>query len=456
MKILMTGATGLIGQELGLALAKQGHELVIVSRSREKALLYVPFPCEIIEGDLSNKPLQHATLNQIDGVIHLLGEGVAEKRWNPEQKKRILDSRVVSTRNLIASLKKAPSVFVSASAIGYYGDRKDEELTEDSKPGTGFLPEVCIEWENEVDKVKSMGLVRVVKGRIGIVLSSHGGALDKMLPPFQAGVGGALGSGKQWMSWTHIDDIVGLFIMALMNEKVEGPVNFVAPEPAANNEFSKRLASTIHRMKAPNVPKLVLKTMFGELAQVLLASQKVSSAKAEKLGYKFKYPTLEKALQDVLRAQSVGEEVFEAKQYIPKKKEEIFPFFAEAKNLEEITPELLKFKVVGMSTPKIESGTLIDYQLIIRGVPARWRTRIEDWKPPTQFVDTALKGPYKLWHHTHTFEDLGHGTLMTDRVRYILPMGYLGWVAANSIVKNDVSGIFEFRRKKVAEIFGII
>lgn len=453
MKILMTGATGLIGQELGLELAKRGHKLVIVSRSRRKALVQAPFPCEVIEGDLTRGPLKNLLLKDVDGVVHLLGEGVAEKRWSQDQKRKILDSRVLSTRNLIASLSKPPSVFISASAIGYYGDRGEEILTEESTSGSGFLPEVCIEWEKEVDKVASLGAVRVVKSRIGIVLALNGGALAEMLPPFQAGVGGALGSGRQWMSWIHLQDIVGLFAYAIENPKVEGVVNLVAPQPERNSEFSSKLAQVLHRFKAPNVPKFVLKAMFGELSNVLLSSQNVSSEKAKKLGYDFKFENLEEAFKDILEAQSKGEEVFIAKQFIAKKKEEIFPFFSDAGNLEEITPEILSFKVTEVSTPKIQEGTLINYKLKIHGIPIRWQTHIDEWNPPVKFVDTALKGPYSLWHHTHTFEDLGEGTLMVDRIRYALPVGYLGWIVANWTVKKDIQKIFEFRRQKISEIF---
>lgn len=455
MKILMTGGTGLIGQELGLELVRRGHQIVLVSRSREKAILQAPFPCEVIEGDLTQGPLDPTQTRGLEAVIHLLGEGVAEKRWTPEQKQKILDSRVNSTRNLLQSFEKAPSTFVSASAIGYYGDRAEETLGEDAKPGEGFLPDVCVQWEREVDRASQKGFARVVKARIGIVLATQGGALAEMLTPFQAGVGGALGNGQQWMSWIHIRDIVGLFVKVVEDTSIHGAVNFVAPEPVRNLDFSTILARTLGRMRAPNVPKLALKALFGELAVVLLASQKVSSKRAQDLGYKFQFATLEEALQDLLAPHSQGEEILVTKQFIPKRKEEIFPFFADAKNLESITPELLNFNVLDISTPDIQEGTLINYKLKIRGVPVRWRTRIEEWRPPFKFVDTALKGPYKLWHHTHSFEDLGSGTLMTDRVRYRLPVGYLGWLSAHWLVKKDVRNIFDFRRHRIAEIFGI-
>lgn len=453
MKILMTGATGLIGKELGLELARKGHELLIVSRSAQKARMQVPFPCEVIEGDLTQGVLIDSRLNQVDAVIHLLGEGVAEKRWSKKQKQKIMDSRVLGTRHLVNSFSRAPKIFISASAIGFYGDRGNEELNEKSSVGQGFLPEVCVNWEIEADAIQNKGDVRQVKARIGVVLAENGGALEKMLPPFQAGVGGPLASGKQWMSWVHIQDIVGLFCAALENTMLEGVVNFVAPNPATNYEFSKLLAQTIHRWMGPAVPAFVLKIMFGELAQVLLASQKVKPEKAQLAGYRFKFADLEMALKDVLNGPSSGEEILVAKQFVPKKIEETFSYFCEAKNLESLTPDLLHFHVEKMSTEKIQEGSLIDYRLRIRGVPAKWRTMIKKWNPPYEFVDTSLKGPYKLWHHTHKFENLGNGTLMTDRVRYVLPMGYVGWLGGNWLVKKDVRAIFDFRRKQIAKVF---
>ena len=201
MKILISGATGLIGKELGLELFKKGHEIFVVSRDRKKALLLLPFPCEVIEGDLGAGPIQHPAFAQMEAVVHLIGEGLAEKRWSKEQKNKIYDSRILGTRNLIKSFSnQTPKVFVSASAIGIYGDRPNEELTEASKPGHGFLEDLCVTWEKEVDDMQEAGPCRIVKLRLAPVLARQGGALEKMLPTFQAGIGGRLGSGQQYMS----------------------------------------------------------------------------------------------------------------------------------------------------------------------------------------------------------------------------------------------------------------
>ncbi|MFZ4404291.1 MAG: TIGR01777 family oxidoreductase [Pseudobdellovibrionaceae bacterium] len=453
MKILITGATGLIGKELGKALALKDHQLVVISRSAEKAKLVLPFPCEVIEGDLEKSPL---LLPAVDAVIHLAGTSVAEGRWTAEQKKSILESRVLGTRHLLQSLSAAPSVFISSSAIGIYGDRGDEELTESSSTGPGFLAEVCKQWEAEAEKIHArsgFSGVRTVYMRTGVVLARSGGALEKMLWPFRAGIGAALASGQQKMSWIHIDDLVQLFIFALENPSAQGAINAVAEKPVSNLDFSKTLAKILHRPLLPNIPTFVLKILFGEMAVVLTASQNIKPTAALNLGFAFRFKDLQSALDDLLAEASKGEDVFYAEQFVPATPEKVFPFFSEAQNLEKITPDTLNFKIKNMSTPEIGQGTLIDYRLKIHGVPAGWRTLIDQWQPPFKFVDTQLKGPYSLWHHTHEFKNLAGGTLMTDRVRYKAPLGYLGWLAAGWLVKKDVSQIFSYRRKIVDQIF---
>ncbi|MFN7905551.1 MAG: TIGR01777 family oxidoreductase, partial [Pseudobdellovibrionaceae bacterium] len=350
-------------------------------------------------------------------------------------------------------LGHAPEVFVSASAIGFYGDQGEENLTENSAPGKGFLPDVCVQWENEIFKMQNkFPATRIVAARIGIVLAREGGALPQMAYPFRVGVGGALSHGRQWMSWIHIEDILGLFHFCLENKDVKGAINFVAPEPATNQKLSELLAKSLNRPLGLRVPKFALNLLYGELSAVLLSSQKVSCETILRSGYKFQFLSLEAAFDELCSYWKKGEDLLVAEQFIPATPREVFPFFADAKNLEQITPKSLNFNVLRISTPQVEKGTLIDYKLKLHGVPLSWRTLIEDWEPGTRFVDTQLKGPYQLWHHTHTFEPMAGGTLMTDTVRYKLPMGYLGWLTAGLWVKSDVQKIFDFRRSFISEM----
>ncbi|MFN8847060.1 MAG: TIGR01777 family oxidoreductase [Bdellovibrionales bacterium] len=454
MKVLITGATGLIGQQLGIELVRQGYDLVVVSRNKSRAQLNLPFPAEVVEGDLMQGPLELP--QDITAVIHLLGEGVADRRWSEEQKLQILDSRTKSSKNLLQSFKKMPALWVQASAIGFYGDRADESLDESSEKGSGFLSDVCLQWESAAEEALKKGALREVRARLGIVLSSQGGALAKMLTPFQAGVGGALGNGKQWMSWIHIRDAVRLFVECLKNENYKGVVNFVSPEPLTNYDFSKSLTQRLNRFMGPPVPELALKALFGEMAVVLLASQKVVPQQALKNGFQFEFDELQKAFTSVLPGGPKGEQYLETYQYIPFKREKVFSFFSKAENLEKITPDFLHFRITRSSTPQIQKGTEIDYRLKIHGFPAGWKTLIEEFESPRFFVDTALKSPYQKWHHTHIFEDLGPGTLVIDRVLYKLPVGYLGWLVGGALVKKDVNDIFNFRRSAVLKALHIV
>lgn len=286
MNIAITGASGFIGKRLQAALA--AHNLTLLSRK--------PSAGTRVWDPMSGP----APLNGVDAVIHLAGEPVAQ-RWSGDVKQRIRDSRTIGTRNLIAGMRQAakpPAVLVCASAIGYYGSRGDELLSESSAPGSGFLPEVCVAWEREADAAAELG-ARVAKIRIGIVLEPHGGALASMLPPFRAGIGGPLASGRQWMSWIHLEDMVRLIVHAV-ETPVSGSINGVAPNPVTNSEFTRQLAKALHRPAIFPVPALALKLLYGEMAQILLASQRVTPAAAVSSGFRFRYADLGPALRDLL------------------------------------------------------------------------------------------------------------------------------------------------------------
>lgn len=448
MKILMTGATGLIGKELGKVLVEKGHELLVVTRNKVKAREQLPYPAEILVGDLNNGPLKDERLSSVDAVINLMGESVGVGRWSKHKKEEIYNSRVLGTRHLVQSLVKAPRVFVSGSALGYYGPRGEELLTEDMAPGSDFLSKVTIDWEKEVEAVSS----RKAFIRTGIVLSQQGGALEKMLFPFRVGVGGPLGNGQQWMSWIHIKDIVGLFVFALENEKVHGALNGVAPHPVRNREFSETLSLCLGKTMGPPVPAIVLKFMFGEMGSVVLGSQRGSVKKATDLGYRYQYEKLHDALHEICAPYRAGEEIYQVEQYVPESPAALFPFFQDPQNLEKITPESLNFRIQNISSGEIEQGTVIDYKLQIHGVPAKWKAEIDEWQPPFKFVDNQIEGPYKLWRHTHEFHPIGAGTLLVDRVRYKLPMGKLGWLVASHWVRKDVEKIFNFRRRYIVNM----
>ncbi|MCM2283091.1 MAG: TIGR01777 family oxidoreductase [Bdellovibrionaceae bacterium] len=457
MKVLMTGATGLIGSRLGYELVKHGHQVTVLARDSARARLQLPFPCEIFEWKDVTQPIPAGAFEGIEGILNRAGEPIADERWSEERKRRIHDSRVLATRALVDGVlqqggKTRLQVFVNGSAIGIYGDRNDEILDESSRAGDDFLARVCLDWEDELTRLSVSPQIRVVRVRTGIVLAAHGGALAKLIPVFEGGLGGRLASGRQWMSWIHIDDIVGLFRFSLETPSVSGPINGVATHPVRNADFAAELAEALGTAALLPTPRLALKAVFGELADTLLGGARVANEKTITLGYNFRFHTLREALKDLLGARREGyrEVVFE--QWFPVRTEDVFAFFSDERNLEAITPPFLNFKVLGKSTPALGEGTLIDYRLRLRGVPVKWRTRIDSWQPGRCFVDSQLKGPYETWRHTHEFEPLGNGTLVRDRVRYRLPLGRLGSLAAGLMVARDVQSIFNFRRKKIGEL----
>lgn len=299
MKALVTGATGFVGPRLLRLLDSP----VVVSRSPERARRAVGnLAGPIFRWDPMREPLPADALEGVNVVYHLAGESVAEGRWTAAQKARIRDSRVIGTRNLVQGLRQVeqkPSVLVSASAVGYYGNRGDDELTESAPPADDFLADVCVAWEREAMAAEQVG-IRTVTARTGIVLGAGGGALAKMLTPFKLGAGGPLGNGKQWMPWVHVADLARLYVHAADTASITGPMNAVAPNPVRNSEFTKALGRQLHRPAFMPAPYIGLRLLFGEFAQVLFASQRVIPKVALDTGFVFQYPDIASALREIL------------------------------------------------------------------------------------------------------------------------------------------------------------
>lgn len=294
-RVVVTGATGLIGKRLVQMLGDSAVTVlsrdIHAARRRVEAHHYVAW-----DGASAIDP---AVFEGVDVVYHLAGEPVAAGRWTAAKKVRILESRELGTRAVVDAITSSGSkpTFVSASAVGYYGSRGDERLTEKSLPGRGFLPEVCQAWETEAERAARAGC-RVAMLRVGIVLAPDGGALAKMLPLFRGALGGRLGSGEQWMPWIHIDDVVSLFRHAA-GAALEGPINAVAPNPVTNSEFTARLAHAVGRPAFVPAPSLALRLVLGELADVVLSSQRVMPEEALRSGFAYRFPELASALVDV-------------------------------------------------------------------------------------------------------------------------------------------------------------
>ncbi len=295
-RILVSGASGLIGRTLVPFLKTQGHEVLRLVRGKAVG-------ADEVAWNPARGELDAARIEGVDGVIHLSGENVGAGRWTAARKEAILQSRVDSTRTLVEALSqltRKPEVLVSATAVGYYGARGDEVLTEASGIGRGFLPEVCLAWETRAEDATRLG-VRTARMRLGVVLSPAGGALAKVLPLFRAGLGGRLGNGRQWMSWVSVEDAVGALYHALLDARCSGPINVTAPEPVTNAQFTAALGRVLSRPTLLPVPSLALRAVFGPMAEgTILGSARVEPKRLRETGYVFRQPTLEAALRHVL------------------------------------------------------------------------------------------------------------------------------------------------------------
>jgi len=298
LTILVTGATGFVGRGLCNALFKKGHDYIALSRAPAVARAQLPHAKRIEAWRPDAEPTPPSALSNTRAVVHLVGEPIAGK-WNAEKKRRIRESRVISTHRLIESLSEVetkPSVLVSASAIGFYGEGGDNKFTEDSPPGNDFLAELCQAWEAEAQRAEALG-IRVVLVRIGLVLGKAGGVLPALLTPFRMGLGGKIGSGEQWMSWVHLDDVIGIILHALENSQISGQLNATTSSPVKNIEFTKKLGGVLKRPTFFPVPTFALKLRYGEFADFVLMSQRVLPEKTLSSGYEFRHTNLESTLR---------------------------------------------------------------------------------------------------------------------------------------------------------------
>jgi len=302
MRVLITGATGLVGTALVQSLHRDGHSVCRLLRKKDEDEQEAKVGCDLVwipqSGDFGPEA------QSADAIVNLAGASVADGRWTEDRKALLFSSRLDTTRGLVATMEKMavrPKVFVSASAIGYYGNRGDELLTEESSPRADFLSRLAEQWEAEALQARKLG-VRVVLARFGVILAKHGGALPHMMVPFKIGTGGKLGTGAQWMSWIALGDVVRVIRLAIENDQVLGPVNVVSPHPVTNAEFTTTLAQIMHRPAFFTMPPFVLRTLLGEMADgMLLASQRVAPKALEKFSYPFQHPSLREALATLLQ-----------------------------------------------------------------------------------------------------------------------------------------------------------
>jgi uncharacterized protein (TIGR01777 family) len=307
MRVFVAGGTGLIGSRLVHSLSQDDNTVLVLSRRAEAARAALGSHCTVVEGDPTRPGPWVAAVDDCDAVVNLTGEDLFKERWSSAFKKVLRDSRVDSTANLVQALARKPCtsaghprVLVNASAVGYYGARGDEDLTEESPPGDDFLARLCLDWERAALAAEAQG-VRAVVVRTGVVLAQEGGALQRLLAPFRMGMGGPVGSGRQWVSWVHAADVVGILRLALDGAAVRGPLNATAPNPVTNRTFAEAVGRALHCPAGLAAPEFAVRMMLGEVADVVLTGQRVLPKNASALGYCFQFPTLDAALADVLR-----------------------------------------------------------------------------------------------------------------------------------------------------------
>lgn len=303
MRVIITGGTGLIGRALAADLAQDGHEVIVLSRSPERHTNRLPSGVRVERWDARTGGGWAHLADGANAIVNLAGENIAAGRWTPERKARIRESRLNAGRAVVEAVQAAtnrPRVVVQASAVGYYGPCGDEEVTEDHPPGSDFLARVCVEWEASTAPVEELGVRRPIL-RTGIVLSAEGGALPRMLPPFKLGLGGRLGSGRQWFPWIHIRDEVRAIRFLLEQENAGGPYNLTAPNPVTNAELTQALGRVLGRPALFPVPALALKLIFGEMATVLLDGQRAVPRRLLDAGFTFEFTDVQTALRDLLK-----------------------------------------------------------------------------------------------------------------------------------------------------------
>ncbi|MFN8577642.1 MAG: TIGR01777 family oxidoreductase [Candidatus Sericytochromatia bacterium] len=303
MNIFITGGTGLIGKILVKRLIERGDNVTVITRNKDKAKKFFYDKVNIIEGNIIQKGDWQNIIGNFDTIINLAGEPVASKRWTESEKQNIYDSRIKTTDNIVEAIKKSknkPQNLINASAVGYYGFQADErEINETETSGKDFLSYLCRDWEDSARKVEKLG-VRVVRLRIGIVLSENGGALEKMVAPFKLYAGGHIGDGKQWLPWIHIDDVINMILFILDNNKITGAVNITAPNPTTMKDFCKEMGKIINRPSWLPVPSIALKATFGEMSDIITSGQKAIPQKVLSNGFKFEYEKIDKALKNLL------------------------------------------------------------------------------------------------------------------------------------------------------------
>lgn len=452
MNILITGASGFLGKKLTFELLKKGHKLTLVSRTQKRFTC----PHTFLQWDISKKPLPFKCLKEIDAIIHLAGEPIAEKKWLKDQKQKIYNSRVQGTKNLVQSIQSHPNnvrIFISASAIGIYGNHGEREITEASSFGNDFLSKVCQSWEAASQSLIENKNIRLCYARFGLILDRDGGILKKLQPIYRCRLASPLSTGQQWMSWIHSKDAVGMLIYALENKSVKGAFNATAPMPITNKSFTLLLskamqARPLHKLHAP---RFILRASLGEITQMILCSQQVLPEKMFNWGYSFKFKELKQALNDIFRTLPQFH-FLRSQQWFSASAEQVFDYLTEFSCAKELIFPKANIHFIKTSTPKPTLNSLIEYQLKTKGFSKQINYRISRWNPPNEFTNQVDSRSIHLLHN-HKLQKLGSGTLVTDSIYYKPQSRVINQLFVNPLLANHSQKALDYRYEKLENIF---
>ena len=442
--LLIAGGTGLIGKELGKALVKKGYRIFVLTRSPKSSLLNTPYPHEPLLWEDLESEKGAKVFRQLCAIINLAGAGVANKKWTKKYKKELRRSRIERTRQLVSACRRHPhqiQCFLSASAIGYYGERINAAYEGDKK-GSGFLPSLCQDWEEAVQKLS----IRWVIFRIGAVFSEKGGFLGRIGPIIQTGLGGPVAGGQQLVSWIDREDLVSMFLFAL-ESNISGVFNCVSPHPTTNAQITQAIARRYRTKAVFPVPTLLPRILFGEMSQLITMSQNISSDKIQQVGFQFQNPHWETSLRKRIPELKRTERRLVFEQWVPVKREVIFSFLSHPGNIKKLIPPDLKIKILSSFWKEIKQNTVIKSELSFYRLPFCWTVTISQWNPGESFTNTQTKGPFSKWIHQHSFETMGKGTLITDTIYYAPPLGIFGWLITGWKIEKIIQKIFKYRRQ---------
>jgi len=481
MRVFITGATGLVGRALTLRLRRDGHTVVAWSRSEDRVVQRLGGEAKAASGGPEE---MREAIDGCDAVVTLAGEPILPGRWSARRKAAIRWSRVDLNQAVVKaalSAKRPPAVIVAGSAVGFYGHTGEREVSEEDRAGDGYLAELNQDWEAVFKPAEAAG-VRVVWGRIGIVLAADGGALESLVKIAQTGTLGPIGSGKQGVPWIHIDDLVDAFVLTLTNPNASGPFNFVGPTSSTQREFASAIGATLHRPAFLPVPSVVMRLMLGEAACVLLDGQFVRPERLRGLGFVHRFATLSEALTNILSSQGPTVEplrvlpqtnegsaylrraepthVLKSARVVPCSPEDVWTFFSDARNLANLSP-LNAGMTMGEAPDVVRQGSRFCHHLSLGPAKLAWDGEIIACEPGVRFVDIQHRGPFRTWWHEHglepvTLDDGRTGTRLTDRVLFRSPLGLIGRVVTWAYVGPQLLALFAFRDRALGRRFGLV